>query len=953
MNQSELTTRVRALASRFWNSTSTAATAWVWLWGAFLLPAVACRVFMNLDRGLSIGFVDLRGLVSDLGMSGLLMLGCVLALRAFGGVGPRIVTALLALIWGALNYGGYENVLANDALIDVSLLKYIGDETFVQGSSDPERPLFLGLIFMLTPLAAWRASRTLAESGPRLAPNLVPTALGLLVLTLWSPSLGELAWRQENFLAQAPERLTSGGRSARGRSVSSDPEVQRAMGRDLVGEVRARQGDGKRPNVLVVFVEGASGAYLPDVAAFHGIEEDVQMPKLSARAKASGLWATQFIDTQRQTNRGEYAVLCGDHPKLSSTQPKMSDYVMGGSRECLPRVLKSAGYHTVYLQAAQLTFMMKDRFMDKIGFDEVLGYPDFPHAYARSGWGVDDRAFYEQVLDRLVEYDQLDKPFFAAVLNIGTHHPFPVPASFEHAEGETKYSRAFAYTDDALDRLLQGLEERGLADHTLVLVISDESQGVRGESHPEVLKIISKNWGPLVAFGPGVEAGRIDDVFLQSDTALSVLDYLGLADRAPHFVGRSFFRDYSGNRPVAFANAHQGRQFWLDENGALLICREGKDPEDACEGYQVDPERVFSANISPREIDESEVSRLVDAVGISEAADSSGAGSDANRVQLVAENARVIDLSEKGRNSAVASGQYLELQDDERLRVRLVYTVVGHGAVVDVQTQVRRLSTFIQAQSAHDPMRAGDTVALEFTWTKGERVTDIDVHFIADVLQAGGRPRMIIEEALAVVEPIPSAERGEPGIEVLHLVEHTRINGRGQSRKLPWFEVSPLSERIRTSGCMTRHRKSLRGEDCAPGQLVWGPAVTVRSGQRIKGGFTVVAGDTPVRGHVEFVFRTRKKKRTVQGPRFDVPAKGTAPVVFNGRVPRGTFIADARVVLEEKADGFELRRYLVKASTFSRGAKGKKKRAAKKTKNNAQPQAGRAKANPPAGPNSG
>ena len=40
-------------------------------------------------------------------------------------------------------------------------------------------------------------------------------------------------------------------------------------------------------------------------------------------------------------------------------------------KRCLPAALAEAGYATVYLQAAPLTFMLKDKFMPRIGFERV------------------------------------------------------------------------------------------------------------------------------------------------------------------------------------------------------------------------------------------------------------------------------------------------------------------------------------------------------------------------------------------------------------------------------------------------------------------------------------------------------------------------------------------------------------------------------------------------------
>jgi hypothetical protein len=87
-----------------------------------------------------------------------------------------------------------------------------------------------------------------------------------------------------------------------------------------------------------------------------------------------------------------------------------------------------------------------------------------------------------------------------------------------------------------------------------VILTSDESAGItRGD---DLTRSLSQNWIPLVVFGPGVPVGTVPDLFSQPDLPLSVLDYLGLADRGPHLMGRSIFRRYDRPRPHYFANTY-------------------------------------------------------------------------------------------------------------------------------------------------------------------------------------------------------------------------------------------------------------------------------------------------------------------------------------------------------------------------------------------------------------
>src|SRR5690606_26296222 len=120
------------------------------------------------------------------------------------------------------------------------------------------------------------------------------------------------------------------------------------------------------------------------------------MPRLDALAAERGVSFTSFVAHRRQTHRGVYAVLCGDYPELTPTTSKATELAEAVTRTCLPAMLRDTGYHTVYLQPANLNFMMKNRFMPNAGFEELHGHEHFSEGHAVNGWGIDDLAFYEQ-----------------------------------------------------------------------------------------------------------------------------------------------------------------------------------------------------------------------------------------------------------------------------------------------------------------------------------------------------------------------------------------------------------------------------------------------------------------------------------------------------------------------------------------------------------------------------
>lgn len=89
------------------------------------------------------------------------------------------------------------------------------------------------------------------------------------------------------------------------------------------------------------------------------------MPFLTS-LRSEAVYFSKFISQQRQTNRGQYAILCGDFPNLAKIEAKANIYMNllpFQRKKCLPQVLKEQGFSTAYLQAAPITFMSKDRLL--------------------------------------------------------------------------------------------------------------------------------------------------------------------------------------------------------------------------------------------------------------------------------------------------------------------------------------------------------------------------------------------------------------------------------------------------------------------------------------------------------------------------------------------------------------------------------------------------------------
>lgn len=541
--------------------------------GALGSVPVIMRGVALVDAGIEPGQGDLLGLMADGGI--VLLAAALIAAVAAGGhrAATRALVLAFAFFWLAVHAANLEHVLTLGTVVNAAHAGFVFDETFFTGSALKLRhPLLIAVLGLLSTGLLWRATsvpRTLRTAG-----RIGLAGVVVLAVRLVMPESPEATtWRQSHFMLENVRWLSSP--AVRTAGVDRIPGLYPG---DLDGASNLSL-DHRGENVLIVVLEGVSGAYLDRIAEIHGLAgERPRLESLDAVSR-QGYTLVNFVNHQRQTNRGLYSLLCGDLPKQFTAAPKMTELGLHSiDANCLPQALRRNGYETAFLQAAPLAFMSKDKFAPRAGFSRVHGTEWFDHASDRGAGGVDDREFLRQSMRLVAELEQDDRPWFLTLLTSGTHHPFMVPESFEGAGDPQSFTRAIDYLDLALAGFLEALEASGIRKDTLVVFTSDESFGLErpdGEQSNDDL-MISQAWGVLVALLPAGNRREIDVPHMQTDVAISILDYLGLQHEARSFRGRSFFRTYATSRPIPFANTYMRMAGLVEDDSSLLLCLEDR-----------------------------------------------------------------------------------------------------------------------------------------------------------------------------------------------------------------------------------------------------------------------------------------------------------------------------------------------------------------------------------------
>ena len=205
----------------------------------------------------------------------------------------------------------------------------------------------------------------------------------------------------------------------------------------------------------------------------------------------------------------------------------------------LASVLSEAGYETGGFVGA---FVLDSRFGIGHGFETY--YDGFASGAGDISGGIVSQYRGDLVLERAMEWledrrpsagsaNDRRKPFFAFLHFYDPHTPYQPPPPFapREATNEALYRGEVAYVDSLVGKLLDWLDERGLAEETLVVLTADhgESLGEHGELTHGLFLYESTLRVPLLIRYPGARrGGRVRELVRLIDIAPTILDLLAL-----------------------------------------------------------------------------------------------------------------------------------------------------------------------------------------------------------------------------------------------------------------------------------------------------------------------------------------------------------------------------------------------------------------------------------------
>ncbi len=218
----------------------------------------------------------------------------------------------------------------------------------------------------------------------------------------------------------------------------------------------------------------------------------------------------------------------GTHPSLEAilfstpiTPLTMGDVGRKPIPWAIPKVIKDAGYQTLFVTSARSGWRDLNRVLAVQGFDEVVDANTLKEQYpdATLGiWGVWDSYVFKYLTKRLAAQPS-DKPLFVFVLTSTNHPPYDLPSDYQRVKrdmalwrGETSSDTlllnldSYHYAADLLGGFVQQVQQGPLKANTIIAATGDHnvrSFGIYAEAKRRYLQ----RQVPFVIWGEGLHCG--------------------------------------------------------------------------------------------------------------------------------------------------------------------------------------------------------------------------------------------------------------------------------------------------------------------------------------------------------------------------------------------------------------------------------------------------------------
>ncbi len=151
----------------------------------------------------------------------------------------------------------------------------------------------------------------------------------------------------------------------------------------------------------------------------------------------------------------------------------------------LPYLFREKGYDTIYMHPSDPSFWNAEGMAKAYGFQTRLFRNDLPVRDKDTevrGWGLTDEALFTRVIERT---RKVDKPFFAYIVTLMCHHPYPETppddTDFPPPKGKSmvrRYLRCCNARDKAIGSLIEQLAQTPRGRRAVLCLVGDHDSNI-------------------------------------------------------------------------------------------------------------------------------------------------------------------------------------------------------------------------------------------------------------------------------------------------------------------------------------------------------------------------------------------------------------------------------------------------------------------------------------------
>ena len=165
----------------------------------------------------------------------------------------------------------------------------------------------------------------------------------------------------------------------------------------------------------------------------------------------------------------------------------------------IPSLLKEKGYYTFSMHANNADFWNRRAMHKNLGYDRFYSKKDYEVTKENTiGLGLSDKEFFKQSIEKMKEINENHEKWYGLLIMLSNHTPFsevekygefPVDIkemvtneegqeeeiTYPYMEGTKlgNYFKSVHYADEALGEFIQGLDEAGLLENTVLVLYGD------------------------------------------------------------------------------------------------------------------------------------------------------------------------------------------------------------------------------------------------------------------------------------------------------------------------------------------------------------------------------------------------------------------------------------------------------------------------------------------------